>query len=221
MSCLTELQTEGRPRGSSTASSSSPNMSPDSAIVSPAQEFPFSIDHPSPTDVLDEQLLTVPYPSSPQGASDNRLRGNSISSMSSDGSAELSWSTTTATSSIGSGSMTTPAPSNITLPGPGISSPRLIPREIPGVTQDDKDPSCDALPDQHLSFSFRRSHIPTDIDIRSISSHNVLPHRATKSLLSLMWLALKDKVLVRVFCIYLACMCVIFKRYFRRSCYLS
>ncbi|KIM73135.1 hypothetical protein PILCRDRAFT_93207 [Piloderma croceum F 1598] len=32
----------------------------DSAIVSFAQEFPFSTDHPPPTDVLDEQLLTVP-----------------------------------------------------------------------------------------------------------------------------------------------------------------
>jgi hypothetical protein len=42
---LTELKTEGRPRGSSFASSSSslsPNMSPDSAIVSAAQVFPFS-----------------------------------------------------------------------------------------------------------------------------------------------------------------------------------
>jgi hypothetical protein len=53
---LTELKTEGRPRGSSFASSSSslsPNMSPDSAIVSAAQVFPFSIHHPPPTDVLD------------------------------------------------------------------------------------------------------------------------------------------------------------------------
>jgi hypothetical protein len=167
---LTELKTEGRPRGSSFASSSSslsPNMSPDSAIVSAAEEFPFSIDYPPPTDVLDEQLLTVPYSSSPQGESDNRLRGNSVSSMSTDGSAnpQLSWSTTTATSSVGSGSMTTPASSNNTLPGPGISSPRSIPREISGVTQDDKDPSYDASPDQHSSVGFRRSHIPMDIDI--------------------------------------------------------
>jgi hypothetical protein len=61
---LMELKTEGHPRGSSFASSSSSlslNMSPDSAIVSAVQEFPFSINHPPPTDVLDEQLLTVPY----------------------------------------------------------------------------------------------------------------------------------------------------------------
>jgi Ca2+-transporting ATPase len=37
---------------------------------------------------------------------------------------------------------------------------------------------------------------------RRVYGHNVLPHRATKSLLALMWLALKDKVLVRVFCIF-------------------
>jgi hypothetical protein len=190
---LTELKTEGRPRGSSFAFSSSsllPNISPDFAIVSAAQEFPFSINHPPPTDVLDEQLLTVPYSSSPQGASDNRLRGNSMSSMSTDGSAnpQLSWSTTTATSSVGSGSMTTPASSNITLPGPGISSPRSIPHEISGVTQDDKDPSCGAPPDQHSSFGFRRSHIAVDIDIRSISSHaqaEALVQRAQQSILEM------------------------------------
>ena len=34
---------------------------------------------------------------------------------------------------------------------------------------------------------------------RQIYGHNVLPHRATKSLLALMWLALKDKVLVCIF----------------------
>lgn len=172
---LTELETDGRPRGSSFASSSSslsPIISPDSAIVSTAQEFPLSIDPPPLTNVLDKQLLTVPYSSSPQGG-ENCLRGNSVSSMSTDGSAnpQLSWSTTTATSSVGSGSMTTPASFNITLPGPGISSPRSIPREISGVIQDDKEPSGDAPPDQHSSFGFRRSHIPMDIDIHSISSH--------------------------------------------------
>src|SRR5882762_523485 len=87
---LTELKTEGRPRGSSIASSSSslsPNMCLGSAIVSTAQEFPFSIDHPPLTDVLDEQLLIIPSSFSPQGASDTRLRGNSVSSTSTDGSA--------------------------------------------------------------------------------------------------------------------------------------
>jgi hypothetical protein len=75
---------------------------------------------------------------SPQRASDNRLRGNSMSSMSADRNAnlQLSWSTTTAMSSVGSGSVTTPASSYIMPPGPGISSPKLIPREISGFTQD-------------------------------------------------------------------------------------
>jgi P-type Ca2+ transporter type 2C len=41
-------------------------------------------------------------------------------------------------------------------------------------------------------------------DRRRVYGPNVLPHRATKSLLTLMWLALKDKVLVRVLRIYLA-----------------
>lgn len=81
--------------------------------------------------------------------------------------------------------MTTPASSNITLPGPGISSPRSIPRDIP---QDDKDPSGDVHPDQYSSFGFRRSHIPTDIDIRSISSHaqaEALVQRAQQSILEM------------------------------------
>jgi hypothetical protein len=56
----------------------------------------------------------------------------------------------TATSSAGSGSMTTPATSNITLPGSGISSPRSIPRNISGVTQDDKE-----APAMHLQSSTR------------------------------------------------------------------
>jgi hypothetical protein len=84
--------------------------------------------------------------------------------------------------------MTTPASSNNTLPGPGISSPRSIPREISGVTQDDKDPSYDASPDQHSSVGFRRSHIPMDIDIRSISSHaqaEALVQRAQQSILEM------------------------------------
>src|SRR6266436_7057212 len=105
-------------------------MSLDSTIVSTVQEFSFSIDHPPPTDFLDKQLLTMPYSFSPQGVSDTRLRGNSVSST----------STMTAVSSVRS-------------------------------TQDGKDPSCDAPPDQHLSFSLWWSHIPAYINIRSISSH--------------------------------------------------
>jgi hypothetical protein len=116
---LGDINTEGRPRSSSLtsiASSLSPAISPDSASGTP--EFPFNIEQPPPTDVLEEQLLTVPYTSSPKGANDNRLRGDSISSISTDGSAnpQLSWSSMTAMSSIGNDSTTTSATSHLTLP---------------------------------------------------------------------------------------------------------
>jgi hypothetical protein len=187
---LTELRTEGRPRGSSFASSSSslsPILSPDSPAPLTDQDFPFSIDRPPPTDVLDEQLLTVPYSSSPKGSSDNRLRGDSISSMSTDGSAnpQLSWSTTTATSSADDGSMTTPATSHLTLPGPKILSPGSIPRELPGLTSEDKEESSDS---QQPTLGIRRARVPTDIDIRSISSHaqaEALVQRAQQSILDM------------------------------------
>jgi len=41
----------------------------------------------------------------------------------------------------------------------------------PSIIQDDKDPFCDAPPNQHLSFGLQWSHIPSHIDILSISSH--------------------------------------------------
>jgi hypothetical protein len=117
-------------------------------------------------------------------AAGNNLRGNSVSSMSTDGSAnpQLSWSTTTATSR--SGSMTGPATSNVTLLGPTISFPKSVPRYIPGVISDDKGPPCDPRQDQHSSFGIR-PHIPTDIDIRPISSHaqaEALVQRAQQSI---------------------------------------
>jgi hypothetical protein len=98
-SLLEGLHTNGRPRGSLSASSnssSSPNtISPDSTTASTGQDFPFSIDRPPPADILDEQLLTVPYSSPPKRIIDLHLRGDLVSSMSTDGSAnpQLSWST--------------------------------------------------------------------------------------------------------------------------------
>jgi hypothetical protein len=84
---LEELHTEGRPKGLSSASSNSSlsptTISPDSATA--GQDFPFSIDCPPPADILDEQLLTVPYSSSPKGIVAHRLRGDSVSGMSTDG----------------------------------------------------------------------------------------------------------------------------------------
>jgi hypothetical protein len=105
-----------------------PTISPDSAITSTGLEIPLSIiDGLHPADILDEQLLTVPYTSSPKGGADQRLRGYSVSNISTDGSAnlQLRWSSTTATSSIGSGGTTMSATSHLTLPGAAISSPSL------------------------------------------------------------------------------------------------
>jgi len=56
---LTELKTGGRLRGSSFALFS-PNITPDSAIISTAQKFPFSIDRPPSTDVWTSNFS--PYP---------------------------------------------------------------------------------------------------------------------------------------------------------------
>jgi Ca2+-transporting ATPase len=41
-------------------------------------------------------------------------------------------------------------------------------------------------------------------DRKRVYGENVLPTRASKSLLQLMWMALKDKVLVRVFAFFVA-----------------
>ena len=59
------------------------------------------------------------------------LRGDSLSRISTDSSAnpQLSWSTTTANGSTGSGVMITLATSHLTLPGPAIQSPSSIPHE--------------------------------------------------------------------------------------------
>lgn len=111
---LAELQTESlhshtqhRARGASFASSTcslSPITSPDSASpeAEAAADFPFSINRPPP---LDEQLLTVPAYFPDDGGGEKareRGRGDSVSSMSTDGSAgrpPLSWSSTTTASS--------------------------------------------------------------------------------------------------------------------------
>jgi hypothetical protein len=65
-SLLSELNTDGCPRGSSFApptTSLSPTISPDSATTSTGEEFLFNIDCPPSPDILNEQLLTVPYTS--------------------------------------------------------------------------------------------------------------------------------------------------------------
>ncbi|KIM73440.1 hypothetical protein PILCRDRAFT_15236 [Piloderma croceum F 1598] len=111
------------------------------------QEFPFSINQPPPTEIRDGKLLTVPY----------SCRGERAKTASE----AILWNATTATSSVGSGSMMTLATSN-----------------------DGKEYPCGAPADQHSSFGLRRSHIPTNIDICSISSHapaEALVQRAQQS----------------------------------------
>ncbi|KIM73170.1 hypothetical protein PILCRDRAFT_15479 [Piloderma croceum F 1598] len=93
------------------------------------------------------------------------VSGDSVNGMGTDGSAnpQLSWSSTTANSSTGSGGMNTPATSHLTLSGPAIPSPGSIPPT-------------------------RWSRVPTVIDICSISSQaqaEGLVQRARQSILNM------------------------------------
>jgi hypothetical protein len=188
------LRTEGRVRGSSFATSAS--ASSYSSLLSPAQEeFPFSIDEPPPPiEVLDDPLLlAVRHP----GASDS-VSGVSVGVEGSAGPLLLSWGSMAAASGdYGNGSITaTPATSShATLPGPAISSPPVY---VLGLTPDEKELSSSPLPttttttttttDQQTSLGTRRPHVPTDIDIRSISSHaqaEALVQRAQQDILEM------------------------------------
>jgi hypothetical protein len=163
----------------------SPTLSTDAATGAP--EIPFGIEQPPPTDILTEQPLTMPYLSSPKGVNDNRLRGDLISSISTGGSAnpQLSWS------SIGNNSTTAPAISHLMHPGLTIMSPRLlsISYHIPGLASEGGEKLTKTLPDsQQLTLTTRGSRAPTDMDIRSISSHaqsEALVQLAQKSILDM------------------------------------
>lgn len=190
---LNEAEAEAQPRELSAPSSSSslsPIVSLESSVTSTGTEFPFSINQPPPVDVIDEQLIAAPRASSATGPSDNRLRGNSISSVSTEGSNDppLSWSATTATSSSGSGSMMTPAMSHLTLQNPAVLTPSSIPRDLLVFAVESKDEFISASDDRPPRFGTRRSHVPVDIDIRSISSHaqaEALVQRAQQSILDM------------------------------------
>ena len=106
------LMEQGHARGGVwLESSSSPILHRDDLTVSlHAHDFLFSIDRPLPTYVLDEQFLIIQSPTAPQPAAGNNcLHGDLISSISTNSSAnpQLGWSSTTATSSIDSGTVTT------------------------------------------------------------------------------------------------------------------
>jgi hypothetical protein len=98
----------------------------------------------------------LPYLLSLKGPGDNRQRGYSISSVSTNGSTNSpsSWSGTTETSSSVDGwAMTTPATSHLTLPAPAISSPGSGPRDF---LSSEKKPCHDvhAIPLQHLTLAY-------------------------------------------------------------------
>jgi hypothetical protein len=68
-------------------------------------------------------------------------------------------------------------------------SPRLISNNILGLPSEDEEKSAETPPDsQQPTLATRRSRAPTDIDIRSISSHaraGVLVQLAQKSILDM------------------------------------
>ena len=201
---LKELQIEGRPRGLSLTSSNSslsPIISPDtgdSDTAPSSAEFPFSISRPPPADILDEHLLTVPYPTPPLSAirAEIRHRGDSISSLSTDASTgsrhpEMSWSHSTVgtTSTIENESTSTPATSQLALSRPAIASPGSVPRDglvMPSISPPDRKDA--SFIDPSISHGMQRSRTPVNIDIQSISSYaqaEALVQRAQESILAM------------------------------------
>ena len=81
--------------------------------------------------------------------------------------------------------------------GEGVPSQRHDREGLPGivVTAPDELESGKDDDDDDEDEDYPVFHAPLE-ERRRVYGPNVLPHRATKSLLSLMWLALKDKVLV-------------------------
>ncbi|KDQ49548.1 hypothetical protein JAAARDRAFT_42781 [Jaapia argillacea MUCL 33604] len=178
-----------RPRGQSIASSVSsfsPTISPMDGFSTNA-EFPFSIKRPPPIDVVDLD------PSGPQrqdslqvrnGGDANRLRGDSVSSVSTDGSGYPPLSPGS-TSGSGSGGITTPAISYPVLPS---SASTIDGDDFISLGPDIKNATFDVALDDY-EFGVRRpQHAPLGIDVRSISSHaqaEALVLQAQKSILDM------------------------------------
>jgi hypothetical protein len=172
-------------RGSSFASSLSslsPILSPD-AITIP--EFPFG---DVPADDVDQNSLVVPglrmHPK------DQRHRGDSVSSASTDSSADpqLTMSGTTATSD-GSGTITLPSHSSLSPITADHSIPVITGGETPNDPTSPIDDGEQWSPELlYSSLSERRAHAPLDINIRSISSHaqaEALVQRRQQSILEM------------------------------------
>lgn len=124
------------------------------AEVSRNSDFPFSISNPPPKEEQDSATSNL----KPNGTGDARLRGHSISSVSTDLSVDnpaLSSSTTSASASV-----TVPTPALVNSP----------------------------LPVSEGSLTTKRNNTPIDIDISTISSHaqaEALVQRTQKSILEM------------------------------------
>ena len=135
MDRLGELKSEGRSADQGVNSSTS-SLSR-GAEISRSNDFPFSIRTPPPNEEQDPATSNL----KPNGTGDARLRGHSISSVSTDLSADnpaLSSSTTSASASV-------------TVPTPALNN--------------------SPLPVSEGSLSTKRHNTPIDIDISAISSH--------------------------------------------------
>ena len=152
MDRLGELKSESRSADQGINSSTS-SLSR-GAEVSRGNDFPFSIRNPPPNEEQDSATSNL----KPNGTGDARLRGHSISSVSTDLSADnpaLSSSMTSASASV-------------TVPTPAL----------------DNSP----LPVSESSLSTKRHNTPVDIDISAISSHaqaEALVQRTQKSILEM------------------------------------
>ena len=152
MDRLGELKSEGRSADQGINSSTS-SLSR-GAEVSRSSDFPFSIRDPPPNEEQDLATSNL----KPNGTGDARLRGHSISSVSTDLSVDnpaLSSSTTSASASV-------------TVPTPALNN--------------------SPLPVSEGSLSTKRHNTPIDIDISAISSHaqaEALVQRTQKCILEM------------------------------------
>ena len=152
-----------RQRGLSFASSSESSLSPiltgdnaaDPNMAAINADFPFSINRPPSIATVDHE-----GPSSPRGllspvSADTRIRGDSLSSDSSNSNPQLSFTSGSGTSQ----SVSTPGNASV-FPQDGDKTTSFIHDEVLEPVQDNKG-----------GLNERRAHAPLDIDITSISSH--------------------------------------------------
>lgn len=119
--------------------------------------LPNIVAHAAP-DVLDDQILTITSSSSPEPIVDNQPIGDSISSISTDYSAnpQLSWSRSIGSSNVDNEGMTTPATSYPIL-SVTLSSSCSISFDLLGLTSVDEEEKESS----HVTmFGMHHSHVP-------------------------------------------------------------